>query len=522
MVSASGEGALEFFNWFRKNEVALMARPWLLLGKGPSFSKVYDVDAQSYFLFGLNHVVRQVKVTIAHAIDIDVIESCQDVLEDNAEYVVLPWRPHVANKPGQLALSEHIAAMPVLQRLAAANRLFWYNAATAQVPAAGSPIVPVTYFSAEAGLNLLAMAGIKKVRSLGVDGGASYSDEFSSVGTLLANGRCSFNKQFSQIAKTIMRHNLDYAPLGVTAPARVFVATTDAQMLATMVLEYSIKKHASLSVDVFPLHKSGIDIPQPKKKENWPRTPFSFQRFLIPEVCDYQGRAIYLDSDMQVFTDIRELWETGFKGNALLSAQDAKEGGRKPQYSVMLLDCAALDWSVSDIVDRLDAGGLSYESLMHEMTVAPSQEALIRSEWNSLESYREGQTRLLHYTDMDTQPWIYARNPLGYLWCRDLFEAINEGHIAPSVLDEHISKGWVRPSLRYQFEHGIEDPLLLPRSAYAEDKEFLAPFLGIHQHTGSPWVSLRAAMLAFYRRLYFRTPLSRMQRRLKAWREKSE
>ena len=58
-----------------------------------------------------------------------------------------------------------------------------------------------------------------------------------------------------------------------------------------------------------PLHEATIPIPTPATPANRPRTPFSFQRFLIPELCGFKGRGIYVDSDMQVFEDIRGLWK---------------------------------------------------------------------------------------------------------------------------------------------------------------------------------------------------------------------
>lgn len=514
--------APEFFEWFRENADQMMDRPWLVLGKGPSFARISSVNREEYHLLGLNHVVSRVPVTLAHAIDLDVILACEGMLEANARYVVMPLYPHVNNCAGTRKLFDYFEEIPVLARLAAAGRLLWYNAATTELTEQGYPVVPVKYFSAEAAVNLLAMAGVRCIRTLGIDGGATYSQQFSQLGTLLANGRRSFNIQFRQIAKAIMKHDLDYAPLGADSPIKVFVATTEAQMLAVKVLEYSIKKHASMRVEVQPLHACGITIPQPREQKNWPRTPFSFQRFIIPQACGFQGRAIYLDSDMQVFADIRELWEMDFDGHQLLSAKDAKVGDRKPQYSVMLLDCVHLDWNIADIVDALDGETLSYESLMYDMCVARSQAANIPAEWNSLESFKEKQTKLLHYTDMDTQPWIHSKHPLGYIWCRDLFEAIKEGFIDVAMLDEHIEKGWVRPSLRYQLDHNIEDPLLLPREARAMDDRYAPPFLGIHQHAARPWVSMRGSLLAVIRRLYALTPLPILLRKMRTLRERYE
>lgn len=73
------------------------------------------------------------------------------------------------------------------------------------------------------------------------------------------------------------------------------------------------------------------------------------------------------------------------------------------------------------------------------------------------------QTALLHFTDMNTQPWVSKENPLGYLWTGDLIEAIDAGAVSIDFVKHEIAAGHVRPSLMYQVENRIQDALLLPR-----------------------------------------------------------
>ena len=108
------------------------------------------------------------------------------------------------------------------------------------------------------------------------------------------------------------------------------MASTEAEMLPVKVLEFSIRKHASMSVEVTPIYQTGIEIPTPKDPENLARTLFSFQRFLIPEVVGYKGRAIYLDADMQVFKDIRGLWTRPLNGADILAVEEPVETGASP------------------------------------------------------------------------------------------------------------------------------------------------------------------------------------------------
>lgn len=256
---------------------------------------------------------------------------------------------------------------------------------------------------------------------------------------------------------------------------RVFVASTKSEWLPLKVLEFSIKETSSNAVEVYSINNFARVIPTPKKNNNRPRTPFSFQRFLIPELCGYSGKAIYLDADMQVFRDISELWNQDFSSCDLQTVQNAKKG-RRGQFSVMLLDCKALEWNVEHIVADLDAGGLNYAALMYEMRVAKKVGRDISHNWNSLECYEEGNTSLLHYTDMHTQPWISTANPLGYLWIACLRRAIQSGFISHEDLEREVQLGHVRPSLILQVDLGIDDALTLNRLQLGLDKDFIPPY----------------------------------------------
>ncbi len=497
-----------FFEWFGSRGLG-KDRPWLIFGKGPSFAKRHQFDLTPYHTLSLNHVVRNQPVMVAHMIDLDVVDACGSAIEQNAEVLVLPWFPHVKNRPGSRNLGELASQHPILKRLNEQARLLWYNLSTASRRHGDSPVVQVRCFSAEAALNLLTVAGVTHIRSLGVDGGVDYSSDFSDLKgtTLLANKRTNFNRQFEEIAKILLRTGIDYAPLDIDSPIRVYVAATESEMLPVRVLEYSIRKHTSMSVDVFPLCSSGIEIPLPRDPANRPRTPFSFQRFLIPELTNHRGRAIYLDADMQVFKDIRQLWTLPFNGADLLTVRAGTDSERRPQFSVMLLNCESLKWNIKEIVDSLDRGDLTYDQLMYEMKIANNIRRAIDPSWNSLERYIEGETALLHYTDMNTQPWVSRENPLGYLWVRGLIEAIDGGFIPKDYVAQHIQRGHVRPSLMYQIEKCVEDSFLLPRQVKLFDKGFIAPYRSIHPHKASPWVStvqvLKATVRHYYQKSYF-------------------
>ncbi len=65
---------IELRDWIRQSRFA--PKPWLVLGKGPTFARRDEFPLGDYNLLGLNNVVAEQRVDVAHIIDIDVVERC--------------------------------------------------------------------------------------------------------------------------------------------------------------------------------------------------------------------------------------------------------------------------------------------------------------------------------------------------------------------------------------------------------------------------------------------------------------
>jgi len=120
-----------FFEWYKSGKID-PAKTWLILGKGPSYSKRHAYDLSEFNLLSLNHIVREQPVTVAHIIDYDVVNACADTLEQHAGVLIMPWVPHVELKRGDFRrgernLSELLAENETLQRMNRQGRLLWYN-----------------------------------------------------------------------------------------------------------------------------------------------------------------------------------------------------------------------------------------------------------------------------------------------------------------------------------------------------------------------------------------------------------
>jgi len=272
---------------------------------------------------------------------------------------------------------------------------------------------------------------------------------------------------------------------------RVYVGTDRSQLLAVPVLEHSIKRHTTAKVEVIPM--LDMNYPIPKDPRNWQRTGFSFSRFNIPKLAGYKGKAIYLDADMQVFKDIRELWDLPFNGKRVLIQEEVKHTDttmkkenspsiRKKQCSVMLLDCENLDWDVNQIVQGLDEGKYNYEQLMGELCILPEKEVgyNVPFEWNSLEYFDEN-TCLIHYTDMGTQPWASTRNPNGYIWFAEVRDMLNDGILDIPTLKKEIDLGYFRPSLIRDIHYGHLIPKFL-RGLFKRKNEAVDKLSGYVPH----------------------------------------
>ena len=258
----------------------------------------------------------------------------------------------------------------------------------------------------------------------------------------------------------------------MSEPVRVYVGADRSQLLAIKVLEHSIQRHTELPVEVHAMVDLPVRVPQ--DPSNWQRTGFSFSRFCIPELANYQGKALYLDADMLVFTDIADLWNIAFdSAKVIIQAELADEQQtsqkkdapkkRVKQCAVMLLDCDRLNWKIDDIITGLDRNDYSYERLMFDLCLLKESEIryAVPFRWNSMEQYQPGETALIHYTDMTTQPWVSAQNQHSEPWLAEVRLMIATQALTYEDIKQEIDLGYFRPSLIVELQWGHRIPGLL-------------------------------------------------------------
>lgn len=177
-------------------------RPWLVLGKGPSAMHLPKVDLDQYHVMTLNHACGLVNATVAHFVDLDAFYDCADHMRGMA---CLPWYPHVDNKAGKKNLDD-LGLAP--------DAVLTYNSTTASGRTKCPTVhtVRLRFFSAVAAFNIIGMAGMTEIFSLGVDGGTGYAPQFDQKDRL-KNGRKTFDDQAGELDLAVKTYHMRWTPL---------------------------------------------------------------------------------------------------------------------------------------------------------------------------------------------------------------------------------------------------------------------------------------------------------------------
>jgi hypothetical protein len=245
-------------------------------------------------------------------------------------------------------------------------------------------------------------------------------------------------------------------------PVTVFISSGEASLLERKVLMYSLRHNSTRELDirVFNGTHNTVEreghLPEPApmslKVKYQNVTEFSNYRFLVPQVCGHQGRAISMDSDMIALGDIGELFDADMDDNQLLAKPSAYGSEADGQWglSVMLIDCARTRFPLDRYFDEIQEGLYSYTDL-HQMRPRflahhPFDVGAIGGRWNEFD-HRDKDTRLIHYTNLYTQPWKYRSHPHGDLWFDYFEQARKAGYITDRDIELTLVRSFARKDL---------------------------------------------------------------------------
>lgn len=207
---------------------------------------------------------------------------------------------------------------------------------------------------------------------------------------------------------------------------KVFVGYDSTQREAFDVFCHSLEEHCSINFELF-----GLVMEEFKAYTDWWRdadplqsTEFTYLRFAVPWLCNYEGRALFMDCDMLAMGDLAEILKLPMDDYALRVVKhdhqptsQVKMGNkvqtsypRKNWSSMMLMDCSKLTlWS-------FEACNEWSGKQLHRFEGIPDEQVgELPDGWNVLDRYDEN-TKLVHYTEGG--PWLpgFAHHQYGDVW----------------------------------------------------------------------------------------------------------
>lgn len=225
---------------------------------------------------------------------------------------------------------------------------------------------------------------------------------------------------------------------------KVFVGYDTREDIAYQVCKHSIESKQS-DASVRPLKQQEL------RDAGWytrgidklASTEFTFTRFLIPELCNFKGWALFMDCDMILKTDIKELFDQADDQYAVMcvqhdyspSATTKMDGQQQTVYprknwsSVMLFNCGhkSNQTLTQDLVNNPEITG----AYLHRFSWLKDKEVgELSPEWNWLVGHykepKDGTPKLIHYTEGG--PWFenYRNCEYHQDWKTELAEMMNE------------------------------------------------------------------------------------------------
>jgi len=191
---------------------------------------------------------------------------------------------------------------------------------------------------------------------------------------------------------------------------QVFIGYDSKEKIAYHVLSESILRNSTKPVAITPIYLPNIKDDFVRERNNLSSTEFSFSRFIIPHLMNYQGWALFMDCDMLMKTDIADLWrlrddkyavqvckhdyipkeETKFLGQVQTKYQ------KKNWSSFMLMNCKKCTTLTPEYVNK--ASGLE----LHQFKWLESEELIgqLPLEWNWLvgEYDKKEDVKNVHFT----------------------------------------------------------------------------------------------------------------------------
>ena len=276
----------------------------------------------------------------------------------------------------------------------------------------------------------------------------------------------------------------------------VYIGWDSREPIAADVCRHSILEHSSIPVNIVmlkqeELRNTGLYWRDVDKLAS---TEFTFTRFLVPELNDFEGTAIFMDSDMVLTTDIAELIEDVDPKKAVSCVQHdytppegVKMDGqqqlaypRKNWSSMVVWNCAHPDNKkvTKQLVNDPEITG----AYLHRFSwLADKDIGLLGPQWNWLVGWyvegRDGSPSLLHYTEGG--PWFPNHTNCQYadIWNK-YYEGYKLSKLHPIIQIQDLSLPSQIKNYLDVIVNSVKDPYKIYSQSKTENliKNFLAMF----------------------------------------------
>ena len=228
----------------------------------------------------------------------------------------------------------------------------------------------------------------------------------------------------------------------MSLPIPIYIGYDPRERAATNVLIDSLYQHSSIPLAITPLVTPQLEAQGLFRRQRDPKqsTAFSFTRFLVPQLMDYQGWAIFIDCDMLCRGDIAELWAQRDEKMSVMCVKHEHVPGETVKFmgelqspypkknwsSLMLLNCSRCKALTVDYVNT--ASGLDLHRF-HWLSGDHEIGAIQGGLWNHLVDVQEapnapaeqGGPILLHWTLGG--PWFRDQRTMGGVLAAEWFSA---------------------------------------------------------------------------------------------------
>ena len=214
----------------------------------------------------------------------------------------------------------------------------------------------------------------------------------------------------------------------------IFIGYDSKEKVAYNVLSHSIIQNSTKPVAITPIALNHLRDDFVRERNALSSTEFSFSRFMIPHLMNYQGWALFMDCDMLMFEDVSKLWRMRDDSKAIqvckhdyvpkektkFLGQTQTAYPKKNWSSFMLMNCKKCSSLTPDYVNR--ASGLE----LHQFKWLEGDHLIgdLPLEWNWLvgEYEHKDDVKNVHYTKGG--PWFeeYARCDYSQDWFKNLEE----------------------------------------------------------------------------------------------------